>query len=161
MAGNPTESPLVLRESLGSSHNRLTSAEDYEEALLSGYPPVGLLDAKNVYHAEQKGLPRPERRGLRSPWGHSWRSRETAGSGGGASRGSRWRRMAASAGPDHLLRSSSARRTTRSMRSPEGSFFAVASEAAPFGEISSSWSFSKMGFMARSALRKNSRSEER
>ncbi len=45
--------------SVGSSH-RLTSAEDYEEALLSGYPPVGLLDAKNVYHAEQKGnrLPR-------------------------------------------------------------------------------------------------------
>src|SRR5437016_13666840 len=52
-------------------HNRLTSAEDYEEALLSGYPPVGLLDAKNVYHSEQKGnrLTRPERRGLRSPWG--------------------------------------------------------------------------------------------
>src|SRR6266702_7110959 len=71
MAGIPTESPRVLRESLGSSHNRLTSAEDYEEALLSGYPPVGLLDAKNVYHAEQKGnrLPRPERRGLRSPGG--------------------------------------------------------------------------------------------
>src|SRR6266576_2554877 len=42
-------------------YNRLTSAEDYEEALLSGYPPVGLLDAKNVCHAEQKGnrLPRP------------------------------------------------------------------------------------------------------
>src|SRR6266513_1397655 len=61
MAGIPTESPLVLRESLGSSHNRLTSAEDYEEALLSGYPPVGLLDAKNAYQAEQKGnrLPRP------------------------------------------------------------------------------------------------------
>src|SRR5438552_11417572 len=72
MAGIPTEFPLVLRESLGSSHNRLTSAEDYEEALLSGYPPVGLLDAKNVYHAEQKGdrLPRPERRGFGSPWGH-------------------------------------------------------------------------------------------
>ena len=46
--------------SVGSSHNRLTSAEDYEETLLSGYPPVGLLDGKNVYHAEQKGnrLPR-------------------------------------------------------------------------------------------------------
>src|SRR5437016_13444764 len=62
--------------SVGSSHNRLTSAEDYEEALLSGYSPVGLLDAKNVYHAEQKGnrlprprLPRPEPRGLRPPWG--------------------------------------------------------------------------------------------
>src|SRR5438477_5353973 len=45
------------------------------EALLSGYPPVGLLDAKNVYHAEQKAiaLPRPERRGLRSPWGQPGR----------------------------------------------------------------------------------------
>src|SRR6266576_131804 len=83
MAGTPTESPLVLRESLGSSHNHLTSAEDYGEALLSGYPPVGLFDAKNVYHAEQKGnrlprpcrLPRPERRGLRSPWGQSAGSR--------------------------------------------------------------------------------------
>ncbi len=47
--------------SVGSSRNRLTSAEDYEEALLSGYPPVGLLDASNIYHAEEKGnrLPRP------------------------------------------------------------------------------------------------------
>ncbi len=40
-----------------------------------GYPPVGLLNSKDVYHAEQKGnrlppaYPRPERRGLRSPWG--------------------------------------------------------------------------------------------
>jgi len=32
MAGIPTESPLVLRESLGSSSNWLTSAEDNEEA---------------------------------------------------------------------------------------------------------------------------------
>ena len=42
------------------------------EALLSGYPPVGLYGRENLYHAEQKGnrLPRPERRGLRSPWGH-------------------------------------------------------------------------------------------
>src|SRR5437899_2926136 len=71
MAGIPTESPRVLRESLGSSHNRLTSAKDYEEALLSGYPPVGLLDAKNVpCRTERHRLPRPERRGLRSPWGH-------------------------------------------------------------------------------------------
>src|SRR6266571_157378 len=59
MAGIPTESPLVLRESLGSSHNRLTSAEDDEEALLSGYPPVGLLDAKNIYHAEKKAIAYP------------------------------------------------------------------------------------------------------
>ncbi len=45
--------------SVGSSHNRLTSAEDYEEALLSGYPPVGLLDASNIYHAEEKGIAYP------------------------------------------------------------------------------------------------------
>src|SRR6266513_1293821 len=72
MAGIPRESLRVLRESLGSSHNRLTSAEDYLEAYLSGYPPVGLLDARNICHAEERGnrLPRPERRGLRSPWGH-------------------------------------------------------------------------------------------
>ena len=58
--------------SVGSSHNRLTSAEDNEEALLSGYPPVGLLDARNTYHAEEQGnrLPLPERRGWRSPGGH-------------------------------------------------------------------------------------------
>ncbi len=61
MAGIPTESPLVLRESLGSSHDRLTSAEDYEEAYLSGYPPIGLLDASNTCHAEEKAnrLPLP------------------------------------------------------------------------------------------------------
>src|SRR6266480_4848399 len=64
--------------SVGSSHNRLTSAEDYEEALLSGYPPVGLLDAKNVYHAEQKG----NRRGLRSPWGQIYGTIATTVPGG-------------------------------------------------------------------------------
>ena len=41
---------------MGSSHNRHTSAEDYEEALLSGYPPVDLLDAKNVYHARREKM---------------------------------------------------------------------------------------------------------
>jgi len=39
---------------VGSSHNRLTSAEDNEEALLSGYPPVGLLDAKRIKQTEEK-----------------------------------------------------------------------------------------------------------
>jgi hypothetical protein len=39
---------------VGSSHNRLTSAEDNEEALLSGYPPVGLLDAKRIEQTEEK-----------------------------------------------------------------------------------------------------------
>ena len=36
-----------------------------------GYPAVGLLDARNICHAEERGnrLPRPEHRGLRSPWG--------------------------------------------------------------------------------------------
>ena len=59
MAGIATESPLVLRESLGSSHNRLTSAEDYEEALLSGYPPVGLLDAKMHTMPNRKAIAYP------------------------------------------------------------------------------------------------------
>ena|SRR2546423_1081478 len=36
MAGIPTESPLVLRESLGSSHYRLTSAEDYARGFTFG-----------------------------------------------------------------------------------------------------------------------------
>ena len=61
---------------LGSSRSRLTSAEDNEEALLSGYPPIGLLDASNTCHAEEKAnrlplpaLPAclPEGLGLRSP----------------------------------------------------------------------------------------------
>jgi hypothetical protein len=39
---------------VGSSHNRLTSAEDNEEALLSGCPPVGLLDAKRIKQTEEK-----------------------------------------------------------------------------------------------------------
>ena len=30
--------------SVGSSHNRPTSAEDHEEALLLGCPPIGRLD---------------------------------------------------------------------------------------------------------------------
>jgi len=53
MAGIPTESPLVLRESLASSHNRLTSAEDYARSLTFGLS--GLLDARNICHAEKKG----------------------------------------------------------------------------------------------------------
>src|SRR6266480_273189 len=36
MAGIPTESPLVLRESLGSFHYRLTSAEDYARGFTFG-----------------------------------------------------------------------------------------------------------------------------
>src|ERR1700676_647437 len=32
--------------SVGSSHNRLTSAEENEEALLLGCPPIGLLDRR-------------------------------------------------------------------------------------------------------------------
>jgi hypothetical protein len=31
---------------VGSSHSALTSGEDNEEALLLGYPPIGLLDEK-------------------------------------------------------------------------------------------------------------------
>src|SRR6266550_2098975 len=36
MAGIPAESSLDLRESLGSSHNRLTSAEDYARGFTFG-----------------------------------------------------------------------------------------------------------------------------
>ena len=79
MEGIPTEFPLVLRESLGSSHNRLTSAEDYEEALLSGYLPVGLWTRRIYTMPKRKAiaypdLPRPARpegRDLRSPWGQT------------------------------------------------------------------------------------------
>jgi len=59
--GDISLSQKKIERLLGSSHNRLTSTEDYEEALLSGYPPVGLLDASKIYHAQEKGnrLPRP------------------------------------------------------------------------------------------------------
>src|SRR5258708_37335322 len=79
---------------------------------------------------------------------------QTAGSSCGTSRGSRWRRDEDSAEADHLVRSSSARRITRSIRSAEGCFFAEASEAAPLGGISRNWNFSKTDFMARSGLRR-------
>jgi hypothetical protein len=44
----PTESDFSPISSVGSSHNRLTSAEDNEKALLLGYPPIGLVDRKNI-----------------------------------------------------------------------------------------------------------------
>src|SRR5712672_2982370 len=45
MARIPTASRWFCEiASLGSSHNRLTSAEDNQEALLLGYPPIGLVD---------------------------------------------------------------------------------------------------------------------
>src|SRR2546429_56057 len=34
--------------SVGSSHNRPTSAEDHEEALLLGCPPIGRSDTRNI-----------------------------------------------------------------------------------------------------------------
>jgi hypothetical protein len=52
----PTEPDVGPVSLVGSSHNRLTSAEDNEEALLSGYPPVGLLDAKRIKQTE-KNIP--------------------------------------------------------------------------------------------------------
>jgi hypothetical protein len=33
---------------VGSSHNRLTPAEDNEEALLLGSPPIGLVDMRII-----------------------------------------------------------------------------------------------------------------
>jgi len=44
----PTEPDLSLVSSAGSSHSRLTSAGDYEEASLLGYPPIGLVDKRNI-----------------------------------------------------------------------------------------------------------------
>jgi hypothetical protein len=43
--------------SVGSSHNRLTSAEDNEEALLRASPALGLLDKRILGLGIQKGKP--------------------------------------------------------------------------------------------------------
>ena len=43
--------------SVGSSHNRLTSAEDNEEALLLGYPPIGLVDQGSLRGCNNQGRP--------------------------------------------------------------------------------------------------------
>src|SRR6266576_6666923 len=71
MAGIPTESPLVFRESLGSSHNRLTSAEDYARGFTFGLSARRSFGREEHIPCRTEGhrLPRPERRGLRSPWG--------------------------------------------------------------------------------------------
>ena len=50
----PTEPDLSLVSSAGSSHSRLTSAEDNVEALLLGYPPIGLVDKRNIEQSEEK-----------------------------------------------------------------------------------------------------------
>src|SRR5438034_4247824 len=54
--------------SVGSSHSRLTSAEDNEEASLLGCPPIGLLDReefRTMQPSNQEGLiPGLERRGF-------------------------------------------------------------------------------------------------
>ena len=47
-------SRMLVRSRRRVPPNRLTSAEDNEEALLSGYPPVGLLDAKRIEQTEEK-----------------------------------------------------------------------------------------------------------
>src|SRR2546423_1926992 len=53
-----TESPLVLRESLGSSHNRLTSAEDYARGFTFG------LSARRSFGREECIPCRTERQSL-------------------------------------------------------------------------------------------------
>jgi hypothetical protein len=40
--------------SVGSSHDRLTSAEDNEEASLLGYPPIGLVDSRIIAGPKEK-----------------------------------------------------------------------------------------------------------
>jgi hypothetical protein len=44
--------------SVGCSHDRLTSAEDNEEASLLGYPPIGLVDRRIIVgpKAKERGL---------------------------------------------------------------------------------------------------------
>jgi len=42
----PTESDFSPISSVGSSHSRLTSAQDNEEASLLGYPPISLVDSR-------------------------------------------------------------------------------------------------------------------
>jgi hypothetical protein len=58
----PTEPDLSLVSSEGSSHNRLTSAEDNEAASLLGCPPIGLVDKRNIEQSKEK-----RKRGLISP----------------------------------------------------------------------------------------------
>ena len=55
--------------SVGSSHNRLTSAEDCEEALLLGCPPIGPFGQEEVYgrtagKSKKAFISRPETPGL-------------------------------------------------------------------------------------------------
>src|SRR5882757_2780669 len=70
MAGIPTVSPRVLRESLGSSHSRLTSAEDNEEALAFGLSARRSVGREEYIpcQKERQSLTDRERRRLRSPW---------------------------------------------------------------------------------------------
>jgi hypothetical protein len=53
---------------VGSSHNRPTSAEDNEEALLLGCPPMGLFLDERVYdRSEEKAKKEPYIVGLKTP----------------------------------------------------------------------------------------------
>ena len=59
--------------SVGSSHNRPTSAEDHEEALLLGCPPIGGADRRNreQFGSKERGAfyPRPKNaEALRPTW---------------------------------------------------------------------------------------------
>src|SRR6267142_610616 len=58
MARIPTASRWFCEiASEGSSHNRLTSAENNEEALLLGYPPIGLVDQGGLRGCNNQGKP--------------------------------------------------------------------------------------------------------
>src|SRR6267142_4714789 len=58
MARIPTASRWFCEiASEGSSHNRLTSAEKNEEALLLGYPPIGLVDQGGLRGCNNQGKP--------------------------------------------------------------------------------------------------------
>src|SRR5436853_7516635 len=55
----PTEPDVGPVSSVGSSHNRLSSAEDNKEASLLGCPPIGLVDEEMFMVRNQEGLISP------------------------------------------------------------------------------------------------------
>jgi non-heme chloroperoxidase len=65
-AGIPTAEAAWPLASAGSSHSRLTSAEDNEEASLLGCPPIGLT-TRELIARKGSGLPWPEVLGLTPP----------------------------------------------------------------------------------------------
>ena len=70
----PIEPEAAPISSAGSSHNRPSSAEDNEEALLLAYPTIGLVDKRGIEQSEEKKerwaryIPGLNAEALRSLW---------------------------------------------------------------------------------------------